>query len=275
MTFTPENGMTETVAQFVNDLRDGQALIQAGWDDAPHMTKEVRQQILAALPPHERKMREQGIPQLGSGLVFPIAESDMICEPINIPDHWPRICGLDFGWDHPTAAAWAAWDRDSDIIYIYDTYAMSQEAVPIHASAVKARGQWIPVIWPMDGRQADKGSGKSLTEQYRNEGVNMTREHFTNPPQQGQKENTGGISVEAGVQEMYTRFMTNRLKIFNNQSKLLEELRMYHRKDGKIVFKHDDVISAARYAVMSVRKARVKNYEPQQLYSDSSFNVFA
>lgn len=275
MTFTPENGMTETVAQFVNDLRDGQALIQAGWDDAPHMTKEVRQQILAALPPHERKMREQGIPQLGSGLVFPIAESDMVCDPINMPDHWPRICGLDFGWDHPTAAAWAAWDRDSDIIYIYDTYAMSQEAVPIHASAVKARGQWIPVIWPMDGRQADKGSGKSLTEQYRNEGVNMTREHFTNPPQQGQKENTGGISVEAGVQEMYTRFMTNRLKIFNNQSKLLEELRMYHRKDGKIVFKHDDVISAARYAVMSVRKARVKNYEPKQLYSDSSFNVFA
>ena len=275
MTFTPENGMTETVAQFVNDLRDGQALIQAGWDDAPHMTKEVRQQILAALPPHERKMREQGIPQLGSGLVFPIAESDMVCDPINIPDHWPRICGLDFGWDHPTAAAWAAWDRDSDIIYIYDTYAMSQEAVPIHASAIKGRGNWIPVIWPMDGRQADKGSGKSLTEQYRNEGVSMTREHFTNPPQQGQKENTGGISVEADVQEMYTRFMTNRLKIFNNQSKLLEELRMYHRKDGKIVFKHDDVISATRYAVMSVRKARVKNYEPTQLYSDSSFNVFA
>ena len=275
MTFTPENGMTETVAQFVNDLRDGQALIQAGWDDAPHMTAEVRQQILAALPPHERKMREQGIPQLGSGLVFPIAESDMVCDPINIPEFWPRICGLDFGWDHPTAASWAAWDRDSDIIYIYDTYAMSQEAVPIHASAIKGRGNWIPVIWPMDGRQADKGSGKSLTEQYRNEGVSMTREHFTNTPQAGQKEGTGGISVEAGVQEMYTRFMTNRLKIFNNQSKLLEELRMYHRKDGKIVFKHDDVISATRYAVMSVRKARVKNYEPTQLYSDSSFNVFA
>ena len=199
----------------------------------------------------------------------------MVCDPINIPEFWPRICGLDFGWDHPTAAAWAAWDRDSDIIYIYDTYAMSQEAVPIHASAIKGRGNWIPVIWPMDGRQADKGSGKSLTEQYRNEGVSMTREHFTNAPQTGQKEGSGGISVEAGVQEMYTRFMTNRLKIFNNQSKLLEELRMYHRKDGKIVFKHDDVISATRYAVMSVRKARVKNYEPTQLYSDSSFNVFA
>jgi phage terminase large subunit-like protein len=57
MTFTPESGMTETVAQFVNDLRPGQALLQAGWDDAPHMTKEAREQILAALPPHERTSR--------------------------------------------------------------------------------------------------------------------------------------------------------------------------------------------------------------------------
>jgi len=274
MTFTPESGMTETVAQFVNDLRDGQALIQAGWDDAPHMTEKVREQILSALPPHERKMREQGIPQLGSGLVFPLPESQMVCEPIEIPAYWPRICGIDFGWDHPTAAAWIAWDRDSDTIYIYDSYAMSQEAVPIHASSIKSRGNWIPVIWPMDGRQADKGSGKSLTEQYRAEGVNMTREHFSNPPQQGQKEGSGGNSVEAGIQEMYTRFMTNRLKIFGNQGKLLEELRMYHRKDGKIVAKHDDVISSLRYAVMSVRKARIKNYEPTQYTSDSDFNVF-
>ncbi|QDP62400.1 MAG: putative terminase large subunit [Prokaryotic dsDNA virus sp.] len=275
MTFTPENGMTETVAQYINDIRDGQALVQATWDDAPHMTKKVRDQILAALPPHERKMREQGIPQLGSGLVFPMAEADMICDPIEIPSHWPRICGLDFGWDHPTAAAWIAWDRDTDCIYLYDTYSMRQEAVPIHASAIKARGNYIPVIWPMDGRQADKGSGKSLTEQYRSEGVNMTREHFTNPPQQGQKENTGGISVEAGIMDMYTRFQTNRLKIFNNQSKVLEELRMYHRKDGKIVAQHDDIISAFRYAVMSVRKARVKNYEPMQYSSDNEFSVFA
>ena len=274
MTFTPESGMTETVAQFVNNLRKGQALIQAGWDDAPHMTKVVREQILSALPPHERKMRERGIPQLGSGLVFPIAEENIVCEPFEIPSYWPRIVGLDFGWNHPTAATWAAWDRDTDTAYIYDSYAMSQESVPIHASAIKARGNWIPCIWPMDGRQADKGSGKSLTEQYRVEGVNMTKEHFSNPPPQGAKEHTGGNSVEAGVQDMLTRFQTNRLKIFANQSKLLEEMRMYHRKDGKIVPINDDVISAMRYGILSLRKARVKNYQPTQILSDSEFNVF-
>ena len=50
---------------------------------------------------------------------------------------------------------------------------------------------------------------------------------------------------------------------------------MYHRKDGKIVAQHDDIISAFRYAVMSVRKARVKNYEPMQYSSDNEFSVFA
>ena len=275
MTFTPEQGMTQIIAQFINDIKKGQELIQAGWDDAPHMTKLVRDQILQALPPHERKMREKGIPQLGSGLVFPIVEEEILCDPIEIPTHWPRLCGIDFGWDHPTACVWIAWDRDVDTVYVYDSYSMRQETVPVHASAINARGKWIPVIWPQDGRQADKGSGKNLTEQYKKEGVNMCHDWFTNPPQQGMKDGTGGNSVEAGIMEMLTRMQTKRLKIFKNQSKMLEELRMYHRKDGKIVPINDDLISAMRYCIMSLRKTRIKDYEPTQQYTDSEFNVFA
>ena len=275
MTFTPEQGMTQIIAQFINDIKKGQEMIQAGWDDAPHMTTEVRDQILQALPPHERKMREKGIPQLGSGLVFPIVEEEILCDPIEIPTHWPRLCGIDFGWDHPTACVWIAWDRDVDTVYVYDSYSMRQETVPVHASAINARGKWIPVIWPQDGRQADKGSGKNLTEQYKKEGVNMCHDWFTNPPQQGMKDGTGGNSVEAGIMEMMTRMQTKRLKIFKNQSKMLEELRMYHRKDGKIVPINDDLISAMRYCIMSLRKTRIKDYEPTQQYTDSEFNVFA
>ena len=275
MTFTPEQGMTQIIAQFINDIKKGQELIQAGWDDAPHMTMEVRDQILQALPPHERKMREKGIPQLGSGLVFPIVEEEILCDPIEIPTHWPRLCGIDFGWDHPTACVWIAWDRDVDTVYVYDSYSMRQETVPVHASAINARGKWIPVIWPQDGRQADKGSGKNLTEQYKKESVNMCHDWFTNPPQQGMKDGTGGNSVEAGIMEMLTRMQTKRLKIFKNQSKMLEELRMYHRKDGKIVPINDDLISAMRYCIMSLRKTRIKDYEPTQQYTDSEFNVFA
>jgi len=80
MTFTPENGVTEVVGQFMNDLKPGQVLLNATWDDAGeevrtmnglpgHITDKVREQILAAYPPHEREMRSKGIPALGSGMV--------------------------------------------------------------------------------------------------------------------------------------------------------------------------------------------------------------
>lgn len=281
MTFTPENGMTATIAQFINDLKPGQYMQQAGWDDAPHMTDDVKEQILAALPPHERKMREQGIPSLGSGLVFPVPEESIKCEPFEIPAHFSRICGMDYGWDHPTTAIWVAWDRDSDIAYIYDSHSQSQEVPAVHAAAINARPKWIPVVWPRDGRQADKGSGTPLADQYRDLGVNMIKGDgrswggwFTNPPTPGQKEGSGGVSLESGVMDLLERMKTGRLKIFATQSDLLEEFRMYHRKDGRIVPFKDDLISAMRYAVMSLRLSRVYEAQQRQLQADNDFSVF-
>ena len=62
LTFTPESGMTEVVQNFTSDLRPGQALVTAGWEDAEHLTEDMKEQILAALPQHERDMRSKGIP---------------------------------------------------------------------------------------------------------------------------------------------------------------------------------------------------------------------
>jgi len=32
-----------------------------------------------------------------------------------------QAIGVDFGWDHPFAAAGLAWDRDADVIYVMKT----------------------------------------------------------------------------------------------------------------------------------------------------------
>ena len=37
----------------------------------------------------------------------------------------------------------------------------------------------------------------------------------------------------------------------------------------------DDVISAMRYCVLSLRKARVKNFEPVDIQAETEFSVFA
>lgn len=253
VTFTPEEGLTDVVNQFLNDIRPGQALVQATWDDALHITKEEMDQREQALPPHEREMRRRGVPQYGAGLVFPFSEDQLAIDPLEIPRHWPRIVGMDFGWDHPFAACMLAWDRDSDVVYVVSDYKESRATPAIHAAAVKPWGRW-PVAWPHDGLNAEKRTGEQLKKAYEEEGLDLLRAHATNPPQIGQKEGEGGTSVEASILAMYERMETGRWKVFKTCRHWLEEQRIYHRdKDAKLVKLRDDCLSASRYAHMMLR----------------------
>ena len=74
--------------------------------------------------------------------------------------------------------------------------------------------------------------------------------------------------------DLLERMKTGRLKIFSNQPEVFEELRMYHRKEGRIVPFRDDLISGMRYAVLSLRHARVHDIQPRQYQADSDFNIF-
>jgi len=66
----------------------------------------------------------------------------------------------------------------------------------------------------------------------------------------------GGNSVEAGVLDMLDRMQTGRFRVAKHLNDFREEFRLYHRKDGRLVKEHDDLISAARYGVMMRRYAR-------------------
>lgn len=257
MTFTPLLGMSEIVRRFLLEPSDVRSVVTMTIDDAEHYTPEQRAAIIAAYPPHEREARAKGIPTLGSGKIFPVSEEVYTEQAIQIPAIWPRICGMDFGWDHPTAAAWMAWDRDSDVVHVYDCYRVREATPVIHAAAIKAKGAWIPVAWPHDGLQHDKGSGVQLAEQYRQQGVNMTHERamFAEVPDDTQ---TSRSSVEAGLSLMLDMMQTGRLKIAAHLTELFEELRMYHRKDGKINKEFDDIISSVRYGIMMLRYAECK-----------------
>lgn len=247
VTFTPLKGMSSVVARFLLEDSDDRAVINMTIEDALHYTPEQRAQIIKSYPPHEREARTKGIPSLGSGRIFPVAEEDILCEPFDIPKSWVQINGIDFGWDHPFAAARHAWDRDNDVFYVIGSYRQREASPIIHAAAIKPWGDWIPVSWPHDGLQHDKGSGEQLAKQYRDQGLNLLHERATF------EDGTNG--VEAGVSEMLQMMQTGRWKVFNNQQSWLEEFRLYHRKDGKIVKERDDLLSASRYALMMKRFA--------------------
>ena len=252
MTFTPEKGMTNVVSAFMNDLKAGQSITTATWDDVEHLDEKTKTQLLSVYSPAEREMRSKGIPVFGSGLVFPVSEDDIICEDFDIPRHYPCIAAVDFGFDHPTAVSWVALDPDDDVMYVYDEYRRSKETPLTHAAVINARTPGLPIAFPHDGLQHDKGSGVQLAQQYRDLGVYMLPEHFSNPPADGMVK--GNNSVEAGISELLQRFETGRLKIFRSCVETMEEMRLYHRKNGKVVPIKDDLLSAMRYAALSVER---------------------
>ncbi len=247
MTFTPLLGLSPVVSRFVlEDVMD-RHVTRMELSEAPHFTGPQRQRILASYADHERDARARGKPVLGSGRVFAVDEADVKETAPELPDHWPRLCGLDIGWDHPTAAVWLAWDRDADTVHVYDAYRVRQQTPVVHAAALKARGEWIPVAWPADALQHDKGSGRQIAEQYREQGVAM----LPDPARFAD----GSAGLEAGVFDMLDRMKTGRLKVAAHLNDWWEEYGLYHRKDGQIVKERDDLLCATRYALMMLRFA--------------------
>lgn len=217
-------------------------------DDAEHYTPEEREAIVAAYPEHEREARAKGIPVLGSGRIFPIAEETIKVKPFRIPLYWKRIGGLDFGWDHPSAAVDLAHDTESDVVYIVKAHRAPQQTPAMQALSLKPWGEWLPWSWPRDGRRETlEGAGKALARQYEAAGLKMLGEHSQFPD--------GSVSVEAGLMFMLDMMQTGRFKVFENLEDWFEEFRLYHRKDGAVVKLRDDLMSATRYALMMLRFA--------------------
>lgn len=250
VTFTPLLGMSEVVRRYLLEKPAGTTVVNMTIYDAAHYTKEQADAIVATYPPHERDARAKGIPTLGSGRIFPLAEESIAIDAFEIPAHWVQIGGIDFGWDHPTAAIRLAWDRDNDCVYITNAYRLKEATPVIHASSLKAWADWLPWAWPHDGLQHDKGSGDQLADLYRTNGLNML-------PQRATFED-GTSGVEAGLMDMLERMQTGRLKVFRHLTEWFEEFRLYHRKDGKVVKEADDLMAATRYALMMKREAKTK-----------------
>ena len=260
LTFTPLKGMSEVVRRFLQEKPVGTTVTTMTIHDAAHYTPEQRTAIIATYPAHEREARINGTPTMGSGRIYPHSDDVVAESQIAIPAHWPRIAGMDFGWDHPTTAVWLAWDRDTDTVHIYDCYAVSEQTPMVHALAIRARGDWIPMAWPHDGLQHEKGTGDEVKKQYLKYGVNMLSDKATHAPdyKAGEKEGTGGNSVELGITEISERILTGRIKVAKHLNAWFEEFRLYHRDGGKIVKLSDDLMDATRYAIMMLRHAKVQ-----------------
>ncbi len=251
LTFTPLHGMSDVVRRFYpRPTTTDRWMTRMEIEDADHIPEEHRKRIIDRYPAHQREARARGIPLLGSGAVYETPESIIEYERHQLPEEYPRIVGLDLGGgDHPTAAVWMAYDRDSDSCWIYDCYKVRDPRIAVHADAIMARGKTIPVAWPHDAHQHSRESGQTYKDLYKKKGLNMCHHHA--------QFESGENGVEGAIAVTQDRLASGRLKVAKHLVDWWDEYRTYHRDNGKVVAENDDLMKATHYALMMLRYARV------------------
>jgi phage terminase large subunit-like protein len=255
LTFTPLLGWTEVVNKFLSEgerTAAGRFVVQATWDDVPHLSQKEKDELWATLPPHQRAARSKGTPDLGGGAIYPISEEEITVTDFALPAHWPRLYGLDVGWNW-TAAIHLAWDRDKDVVYFYREYLRGEAEPAVHVAGIQAPGKWIPGVIDPAANASSQFDGRKLIQGYRKAGLVVVE---------------ADNAVEAGIYETWLRMSTGRLKVFRSCQKWFDEFRKYRRNDkGRVVKKDDHLQDGGRYGIMGLRRAIV---DPGSIVADAA-----
>lgn len=242
-TFTPLMGKSPIVRDFLingvkfpeNNVNGYKYIRNVSWEDAPHITEQQKQILLASYSPHEREARSRGIPSLGAGAIYPYFEDQITYDPFDndIPPWWPKAYGLDTGWK-TTAAIWGAINPDEGVVYIYSEYYEHQKHPAINAHAIRARGEWM--IGVADAQGVNGADGEKVRDVYISEGLKL--------------EKANKKDVEAGILKVSQMFEAGKLKISKSCKQLLREIAGYtRREDGKINKDEDHACDALRYLI--------------------------
>jgi Terminase large subunit, T4likevirus-type, N-terminal len=78
LTFTPLQGVSTVVKRFLHEKSDDRYKVVMTIDDVEHYSDHEKKTIIASYPAHEAEARVKGIPLLGSGRVFPVAEEGLL-----------------------------------------------------------------------------------------------------------------------------------------------------------------------------------------------------
>jgi len=232
-------------------ISESKYLVMCGWDSVPHLDEKTKRELLSATPPHLRDARSKGIPSLGSGAIYPVPESEIICTPFEIPRHYTRAYCMDVGWNK-TAAIWGAKDRDTNIIYLYSEHYRGQAEPSIHAQAIRSRGDWIRGGIDPASRGRSQKDGHALFDIYRDLGLSLV---------------PANNEVEAGIYEVWQRLSGGGLYIFSNLQNTLAEYRLYRRDEkGKIVKEFDHLMDCMRYLIMIFDQ--IATTEPRETFTE-------
>lgn len=268
--FTALDGVTPLVAHLLpqyggisaeddEEEQTKRAHVFIGWDDVPYaqLSKDKRERMARSYLPHERQARMQGIPSIGTGLVYPVGEEQFVIDAeeamkawkgASPPKHWPRLAAADPGGtpkgDGKTAALFAAYDTDADCIWVYAEYYERFAPITSHVHAFARRGTGIPMI--IDPAGANIIDGKGVYAEY------VQTMHEIDPRWPVFKADK---RFSLGRADLYDRMTSGRFKVLSTCINLLKEHRSYVINDKNQFVGDHHLLDDARYLSMGIHHA--------------------
>ena len=220
------------------EISPSKFVVQAGWQDVPHLDAKTQAELLAATPPWLRDARTKGEPSMGAGAIYPIPLSDIEVDPFPIGKFWKRGYALDVGWNR-TAAIWGAQDPSTGVIYLYAEHYQGQQLPIVHSAAIRARGDWITGCIDPAARGRSQRDGQKLISEYQGDTCRLKLIPALN-------------EVSTGLEQVWQALATGRLKIFKTLQHFKMEYRVYRRDEhGAVVKKNDHLMDCKRYLWMT------------------------
>ena len=95
--------------------------IPARLDDNPYLSEDGKyEKMLSSLPPVQKKQLLEGNWDVSEGAAFVEFDYDKHCiAPYNLPKHWLRVKGIDYGYAAESAVIWGCIDPTDETLIIY------------------------------------------------------------------------------------------------------------------------------------------------------------
>jgi len=207
----------------------------------PAYNREAYERAQRTMTAARFRMMHEGGFERPEGMIYGNQwEDSLLIEPFRIPDDWWQGAAMDFGWNHPTAAIFAARDPNG-VYYLTHEYKKGETLLEKHYKAVAKISQngAKPTVWYGDP------AAKQERREMRNYGLPMRPADNT---------------FLTGIDTVAELMATGRLKVFNTLTHWADEVESYiwdtknDEYTDKPVKINDDLMDATRYLLHTVEK---------------------
>jgi phage terminase large subunit len=233
--------------------------------DNPYIDRAVYDRAKATMNESVFMRDFQGIFVKIEGLIYPeFSRLDHVVEPFDIPSHWPKWSGLDYGWSDPTSILGITFDPESKEFYVFTQFYKNRQLAEKIGAYIKEKS-FSYTIWD-PAAVAVMNEVRSVCK--------LRMEQADN-------------SVDIGIQRISKLLHEKRVKFFDTCEDLIREMEGYcYDKNGSTKPAHDCSHSpdslrygfsrnlAGVYDLVRVggvaRKGKRTGFDPLDLYKKQS-----